>query len=348
MAMLNGSKHSTAAQKANVPLIAPEDLERAAALILAAGLNVLPGGARVRAIRRLSQLTGTIWHKTNRAVVRRVRQHLQVVFDYEPADEALESLVRDQLVLAGWNALIANLLPLFREEHLAGLLQLEGLHYLDDLRRQDRAILLLGFHYGVYGYAIAATLAARGYPTRLVGYGDARSEPPRTSRLYRKFYFPRLQRVNRWVRTVVIEPDNTSQPEMLKLLEQRDELIYLLADQYFVVPPGRGHPSNLVPLNLMDHTVYLDVTGVRMAKQMGAHSLTVIPVKDERRERVLIEPLGWASDGTTTADIARDLQIYLARLERHLLEYPALWRELRRAELLPRLGIFEGGGGAWQ
>ena len=319
-----------------------------AALVLATGLSALPSAVRVSVIHQLSRVVGTIWYKTNRGAVRRVRRHLRVLFNYEEADTTLESLVRSQLILASWNALIVNLLPSLRDEHLADLLQIEGLHYVDEIQRQNEAVLLLGFHYGVYGYAIAATLSARGYATQLVGYGDTHSGPPGTSRLYRKLYWPRVQRLIQRIKGTTIDPGRESQPELCKIMERKNEIVHLLADQYFVMSPDQDPPSHLVPLRLLDHTVYLDVSGVQLVKQMGAQPLTAIPIrmktKDGYRQRVLIEPMEWASDGTATADIAQDLQVYLARLEQHLLEYPALWRDLRRSDLLPRMGIFESEG----
>lgn len=333
-------------EKSRPPLIASGDIERMAALALATGLNILPAAMRARIIQQLSQVAGAIWHKTNRGTVRRVRHHLQLLFNYKEADMMLESQVRDQLILASWNALIANLLPSLRDQHLAGLCQIDGLHYVDQIRRQNKAILLLGFHYGVYGYAIVAALTAQGYPARLVAYGAAQAEPPRVSYLYRKLYWPRLQRVNRWLKTIAIDPGQKSQPELHKILEQKNDIVYLLADQYFVVPPCQDRASHLVPLRFLKQTVYLDVTGLQAAKQMGAQPLTAMPVKDGYRQRVVLEPLEWAGDGTTKADIAQDLQLYLTRFEQQLLAYPALWRELRRTELLARMGIFESEGSA--
>ena len=333
-------------EKSHPPLIAPGDMERVTALALATGLNVLPSAMRAGVIHQVSRIVGTLWYKTNRGTVRRVRHHLQVLFNYEDAGTTLESLVRSQLILVSWNALIANLLPSLRDEHLAHLCQIEGLHHVDEIRRQNEAILLLGSHYGVYGYAIVATLSARGYPTRLVGYGDYHSDPPGTSYLYRKLYWPRLQRVSRWVKIITVDPGKKSQPKLHKILEQKNDIVYLLPDQYLIVRPGQGHPSHLVPLRLLNQTVYLDVTGVQLAKQMGAQPLTAIPVKDGYGQRVLIEPMEWASGGTATADIAQDLQTHLTRLERRLLEYPALWRDLGRPDLLPRMGVFESKGSA--
>ncbi len=333
-------------EKSRPLLIASGDIERMAALALATGLTTLPAAMRARVIQQLSRVAGTIWYKTNRGTVRRVRHHLQLLFNYQETDPMLESQVRDQLILASWNALIANLLPSLREKHLVGLCQIDGLHYVDKMRQQNKAILLLGFHYGVYGYAIVAALTAQGYPARLVAYGAAQTEPPRVSYLYRKLYWPRLQRVNRWLKTIAIDPVRKSQPELHNILEQKSDIVYLLADQYFVVLPGQAHASHLVPLRLLNQTVYLDITGVQAAKKMDVQPFTAIPVKNGYRQRVVIEPLEWASDGTTRADIAQDLQLYLNRFEQSLLAYPALWRELRRTELLARIGIFEREGTA--
>jgi hypothetical protein len=252
------------------PWIAPGDMERVAALVLATGLNALPSAMRARVIHHLSRVLSTIWYRTNRGAVSCTRRNLQILFGYGEADATLEALVRSHLALSSWNAFIANLLPSLRDEHLAHVCQFEGLNHVDEIQQQNKAVLLLGFHYGVYGYAVVAALSARGYPTRLVAYSSARSEPPRTSRLYRRLYWPRLQRVNRWGKTVAIDPGGESQPELHQILERKDGIVYLLADQYFVVPPGQDHASYLVPLHLLNHTVHLDVTGVQLAKRLGA------------------------------------------------------------------------------
>jgi hypothetical protein len=137
-----------------------------------------------------------------------------------------------------------------------------------------------------------------------------------------------------------VDPGKKAQPELARVLKQKTEIVYLLADQYFIVRPGQNHPLHLTPLRLSGHTVYLDVSGIQLAKQMHARPLTVIPVQDGYRQRVLIEPMEWTNDGTDAANIAQDLQIYLTRLEQRLQEHPALWRDLRRSDLLPRMGIF--------
>jgi lauroyl/myristoyl acyltransferase len=234
------------------------------------------------------------------------------------------------------------------DEHLGRLLQVEGLHYVDELREQDQRVLLLGAHYGAYGYAVAAMLSAQGFSTCLVGYGGSHSPPPQTSRLYNKLYWPRVQRLNQRIRMTTISPGKKSQPELVKILEQQATVFYLLADQYFIVRPGQDHPAHLVPLQFLSRTVYLDINGVQLAKRKGAQPLTALPVQDGHRQRVLIEPIEWTSGGTAREDVAQDLQVYLLRLEQRLLEYPALWRDLRRSDLLLRMGVFESAGSTGQ
>ena len=79
---------------------------------------------------------------------------------------------------------------------------------------------------------------------------------------------------------------------------------------------------------------------LRMAKKIGVQPFTAASVLDGNRQRVVIEPFEWGS-GTATTHVVHDLRLYLARLEQRLVECPALWRDLRRSDLLPRMGIFE-------
>lgn len=322
-------------------LVARGDLEYTAALAVAAGLGVLPPTMRIAVIHRVSQFLGTVLYKTNRDTVRRVRYHLRCLFGFERTDKTLESLVRNQLILTTWNAIILNLLPSHREDQWTQLLQFEGLSNLAESWRRREVVLLLGYHYGAYGFAIAATLSARGLPVCLVGYGDSRAPRPGTSYLYQKLYWPRVQRLLQRVRVVTVDPGRSSQPVLSEILEHKKEIILLLADQYFAVPPGQEHPTHLVPLRLLGHTVYLDITGIELAKKAGARPLTAIPRWNGAGQSVVVEPMKWASGGTATGDIAEDLQTYLNRLEQHLLVYPAMWRDLRRLDLLSRMGVVE-------
>ncbi len=335
-------KSVSSSKEPRPPLLVSGDLEYVAALAVATGLGILPAAMRARVIYQLGQMLGTIWYRTNRGTVPRVRHHLRCLFRYQEADATLESLVRDQLALASWNAIILNLLPSLHDEHLANLLHVEGLPYLEEISRQGKAIVLLGAHYGAFGYAVAASLSAHGYPIWLVGYGDTHTPRPGTSYLYRRLYWHRVhQRLAQRIKEITIGPNQEWQPELRRILEQKDQIVYLLPDQYFIVPPGQDRPSNLAPVRFLNHTVYLDVQGIQLVKQMGSQPLMMIPIKDGCRQRILIEPIAWTSAGITTTDIMNDLQVYMTRLEQRLIEYPALWRDLRRVDLLPRMGVFE-------
>ncbi|MBN1584439.1 MAG: hypothetical protein JXA89_27285 [Anaerolineae bacterium] len=345
------------------PLMVPGDIEYLAALALSTGLNILPPAVRVKAIRQMSWLAGMVLHKSNRGSVRRVRNHLRGLFDQgDDRRRDLEEMVHAQLVMSSWNALILHFLPSLRDEHMVHLVQVEGLHYLDELKKQSRPVLLLGAHYGVYGYAVAAALAARGYPTWLVGYGGSQAPPPQTSRWYNKFYWPRVQRLNERIRMIAIDPSQASQTELSRVLVDNEsgmDIVYLLPDQYFV--RDQDCFPGLVPVQFLSRTVYLDVSGIQTAKRLGVSVFTAIPAsgavrgksgvpaqdagltpsKTGRGQCVLIEPMEWTSEGTLAADIAQDLQHYMSRLEQRLLAYPALWRDLRRPDLLLRMGVPE-------
>jgi len=131
---------------------------------------------------------------------------------------------------------------------------------------------------------------------------------------------------------------------LVQIFEQSTEIAYLVADQYFIVQPGQDRPAHLAPLSFLDHTVFLDTSALRLAKKTGVRPFTAVPARDGNRQRVVIEPFEWGGGGTAKTDIVHDLQLYLACLERRLVEYPALWRDLRRKDLLSRLGAFEGEG----
>jgi hypothetical protein len=196
--------------------------------------------------------------------------------------------------------------------------------------------LLLGAHYGVYGYAIAASLTAQGYPTWLAGYSTSLSIPTNVSRLYKKFYWPRVQRLQELVKQVTVLPGMTSQPDLDRIIEDKSDFLYLLPDQYFIVNVGEPPADYLVELTFLNRVVYLDISGMKPAKQKKTKVFTAIPSTDRRESCVEIQPMPWENSGLRPCDIQEDLQVYLSRLEQRLLENPGLWRDLRRVDLLSR------------
>jgi len=334
-------ERTTADDRPRPPLVTGGDVEYLAALGVAAALGLLPASLRAAVINWLSVTLGQVWHRLNRGSVRRVRRHAQRLFGYALDDPALEVLVRRQLTLASWNAILINLLPSLRDEHLSHLLPVEGLHYLDEARGRDQPVVLLSAHYGAYGYAVAAALSAHGYPVWLVGYGDSQSPRPGASRLYRRLYWPRVQRLAERIQLITIDRGLAWQPQLRHILEQKREVVYFLPDQYFVVPPDQSPPPNLAPFCFLSHTAHLDLTGIGLVREMDAQLLTAIPVQDGRRQRIVIEPAPWADGGSIPTDPPDVLQAYLRWLEQYVLKDPALWRDLRRADLLQRMGLFE-------
>ncbi|MBN1872946.1 MAG: hypothetical protein JXA33_01845 [Anaerolineae bacterium] len=319
------------------PWIVSGDIQRLMALALAVGLDTLPAAMCPRILWQLSHIVSKIWYVADPGTVNRIRHHLVTLFDDNKTEAMLNSWVLEQLAFSIWNTLILNLLPSLDDKNLSHLLKIDNLSYLNVLREQMSPVLLLGAHYGVYGYAVTAFLSARGYPTWLVGYSTLRNYPVQASRLYNWLYWPRVQRLEKRVKQVTVAPGEKSQPELIKILKEKTDIFYLLPDQYFIVNENQPLPAHLVSLRFLNRKVYLDISGIQPAKQMGARVFTAIPIANEQEQHITIEPMTWANPGTRAEDIGEDLQVYLSRLEQRLLENPALWRDLRRLDLVDRI-----------
>jgi len=324
-------------QEERLPLVAPEDLLFILGSLWMIGLKLLPASARPGATGRLCKLLATVWHKANLRDARRVRGHLEFLFPGRWSKTEIESHVRAQLTLTVWNALVLALLPSLSAEQVAQMVSVEGLQHLDALQAQRKPALLLGCHAGPYAYPVAAILQSRGYPVHEIGHG--RRPRQGSSRLYRKIYWPRVTAVCKHLS--VVDPLDGPQRQLLDLL-QKKEILYFLPDQYFILQPGESRSQHLVQVDLFGHTANLESGGLRLGKRMGAEALMVLPFQEDNRYRVLIEPLLLPTIGTSPADLAQDLRIFLERLEERIYAQPFLWRDLRRSDLLERLGVTEG------
>ncbi len=324
------------AEEGRPPLIARGDWEYVLASLLMVTLRVVPAPKRPPVIGWLSRIAGRLWYRTNHGSVRRVRRHLRRLFGDRLSAQEIEAHIPRHLSLVAWNSMMVDLLPYLDEETTRCLLPIEGLHHLDAIRRQGKAVLLMGGHFGAFAYVIAAVLHALGYPICEVGHGGR--PYPGSSRLYRRLFWPRVRSVRQRFR--VIDPQEGPQRALLDAF-RRGEVVYLLPDQYFIVEPGRSVPPHLIPLRFLGRTVYLETGGVRLAKRMGAEAVLALPVQEGNVQRVPLEPFPYATDGTRPEELARDLQAFLERLEARVRAQPFLWRDLRRPDLLARLGIFE-------
>ena len=305
-----------------------------AALLLASSLQSLPARLRVNTLDKLSRLVGGLWACTNGTTPQRVRHYLETLFDISPSDPALKSAVRQHLTLTVWNALILNLLPTLKAADVCRLITFDGLDQLSSAAAAARPILLLGGHYGAYGYAVAAALSAQGYATSLIGYQGSDIPPPDASQAYLRWYWPRVQRLNERVNLVAVKPGQREQPALAAILKQRRSIFYLLADQYF---PPATRALHLVPVHLLQRNALWDITAVQLARKHDATPFIAIPQPDGSGRHITLEPLAWRSANTAPSAIREELQEYASRLEARLRACPALWRDLRRVDLLQRL-----------
>ncbi len=315
------------------PLVAPGDLQFVLAVGFILGLRVLPASMRPRFLLHLSQRLGAAWYRSNMQDVRRVRNHLKILFPGRWEDREIETIVRQQLSLTAWNFMTLNLIPTLSREQSAQLLPVEGMAHLDALRNEGRATLLLGAHVGPYAYPVAAVLLAHDYPVREVGHARPRQG---SSWLYRQLYWPRV--ANTVAHLQVLNTLEGQQTELLEIFRE-GQILYLLPDQFYILDKETPPSRHVMPVEFLGRKVNLETGGLRLAKRMGAGVLVVLPTKSQDTYCVSIEPIELPTTGLSPADLAEDLRVFMGRVEQCILERPYLWRDLRRADLMSRLGM---------
>jgi lauroyl/myristoyl acyltransferase len=262
--------------------------------------------------------------------VGRVRNYLALLFPDHQAETEL--IVRQQLALTIWNFITLNLIPNLTHEQSAQLLPVEGMENLAALRDQGKSALLLGAHVGPYAYPIAAVMQANGFQVHEVGHARPRQG---SSWLYRKLYWPRIQKTCRYMQ--VIDPLKGGQAELLDVLRQ-GKVLFLLPDQLYIVEPDTPRSRHLVPIDYLGHSVNLETGGLRLCKRLGTAVFTALPTFINNQYHIKIEPFTLPTDGLSPDDLAVDLQHFMNRVAECIQAQPFLWRDLRRADLLARLG----------
>lgn len=315
------------------PLVEPGDLQFLLAVAVLACLRLIPAGRRPNFLHTISNKLGAIWHMSNLHDARRVRRHLYILFNNRWSPPHIETIIRRQLSLTVWNFLTLNLIPTLDQAQSAALLPVEGMQHLNAARRRGKPALLLGAHVGPYAYPIAAVLLAHGYEVREIGHARPRQG---SSWLYRKLYWPRISATCRYMR--VIDPLQGAQTELLDVLE-RKEALFLLPDQLYVAPPDAERSRYLVSVPYLGHTVNLETGGLRLCKRLGAETFTVLPEWRSDGYRVTIAPFPLPTGGSRPDDLAEDLRAFMGLVAQCIYRQPFLWRDLRRADLLPRLGV---------
>lgn len=318
------------------PLIEPGDVQFLLAVAVLMGLRLVPAARRAGFLRAVSSRLGAIWHRTNLRDVRRVRGHVQLLFGGRWTPEQIETIVRRQLSLTVWNFLTLNLIPTLDQAQSAALLPVHGMAHLEAARQRGHPALLLGAHVGPYAYPIAAVLLAHGHEVREIGHARPRQG---SSWLYRKLYWPRISATCRYMR--VIDPLQGAQTELLDVLN-RKEILYLLPDQLYILPPETERSRHLVQVPYLGHTVNLETGGLRLCKRLGAETFTVLSEWRSDGYHATIAPFPLPTAGCRPQELAEDLHAFMARVAQTIYDQPFLWRDLRRADLLTRLGVTAG------
>jgi lauroyl/myristoyl acyltransferase len=78
-----------------------------------------------------------------------------------------------------------------------------------------------------------------------------------------------------------------------------------------------------------------------LCKRFDATVFTALPQFVDDQYRITIEPFTLPTSGLSPGELTEDLQQFMNKVQSHIEEQPFLWRDLRRADLLPRLGITE-------
>jgi lauroyl/myristoyl acyltransferase len=315
------------------PLVAAGDLQFVMASAVAAAMHLVPPAQRPQFVGRFSDRLGRLWYAANLSDVRRIRLHLRQLFGDELTDDAIEETIRRQLGLTVWNYLILNLIPTLSHAQAETLLPVDGTEHLAAARQRGQPVLLLGAHVGPYAYPVAAVLLAKGYHVREIGHAQPRVG---SSRLYQKLYWPRVSKTCEHL-AVVNSLDGMS-TAVLDILRS-GQILYLLPDQFYLADYGSKAGAQLVSVPFLNHTVQLETGGLRLAKRLGAQILTALPRFEDGLYRVVIEPLPLSTTGFAPADLAQDLQRFMDLVAHCIVAQPFLWRDLRRSDLLARLGI---------
>ena len=317
------------------PLAVPADLQFVFGAFAATAMKLTPGSQRTKVVKRISDALGLIWYKMNLSDVRRVRHHLQLIFGNRHSPPEIESFVPRQLGLTVWNYLTLNMIPSLSRKQWLDLLPVKGIDHFASSPK-GRPTLLLCAHAGPYAYPITAVLMAHGYQVRVVGHARPRIG---SSQLYRKLYWPRISKTIEVMQVIsTLEGPNK---ELLNILRAGDNLCLLLDHMYIIdnSAPSSGH---IVQVPFFGGMVNLETGGLRLAKRFNAQILLALPEHTKNHHQVMIEPFNLPTTGLSTIDLSDDLRAYMERVEECIDKQPFMWRDLRRTDLLERLGWNNG------
>jgi len=323
-------------QDDNIPLVAAEDLKFVLGSVWMSVLKLLPRSVLPAAIGRICRVLGQILYMVNSTDAQRVRLHLKHFFKDRWSEEEIAVHVHRQLSLTVWNSLVLSLLPSLKPEQIAQLVNINGIHNIDAIMARGNSVLMLGCHLGPYAMPVAAALQGLGYPVHFIGHAFPRHQ---TSRLYREVYYKRVSKVCEAIN--LINPMDGPPRQLLDIL-QNGEILFYLPDQYFVLDHDKRKPRQMVQVNFLSGKVNLETGGLRLGKRFGAEILTVMPEWIDGSYHTFIEPMELPTKETNPAGLSQDLEAFLGLIETRIKRQPFLWRDLRRTDLLERMGIEDG------
>jgi lauroyl/myristoyl acyltransferase len=319
-------------------LVSPGDFTYVFASLLLSGMQLLPASQRVRVVNKVSAFLGWLLHVLNVHSAKTIRDNLNRVLGPDRSPHRTEADLRRLLSLTAWNALMINSLPVFPREQIANLVPTDGIACLDDRLNGGHPVLIWSFHFGVHPLVVAAILHARGYPIHAVTH--VRHMPADAS-AFRRLYLQRLRRIGD--QFPVIDPREGMKRSMLDVLRNK-ECLYVTPD--YMIPANEIQPESafVVPIDFLGRRAWLQTGGLRLPKRLKAQVVTVLSTQDNGdARRLIVEPFELPTSGLTPADLQRDLEMCMRRLEAHVLAHPYLWWDLKRDDLVERLTMISQG-----
>jgi len=322
--------HHNQAQR--LRLVSPGDLTYVFASLFLSGMQLLPASQRTRVVNKVSAFLGRLLHDLDVYSTKTIRKNLNILLGSGCSSGIVEADLRRLLSLAVWNALMINSLPVLPREQIVDLVPIDGISCLDDYLDDGRPVLIWSYHFGIHPLIVAAILHARGYPIHAVTH--VRHMPVAAS-VFQRRYLQRLERIGE--QFPVIDPREGMKRSMLDVLRNK-ECLYVTPDYMIAADNSQSKSAFVVPIDFLRRRTFLQTGGLRLAKRLKAQVVTVFSTQgDEGERRLIVEPFELPTSGLTPAELQRDLQMCMRRLEVHVQADPYLWWDLKRDDLLERL-----------
>jgi lauroyl/myristoyl acyltransferase len=321
-------------QTGHSQLISAGDITFVLASLFLGVMQLLPASRRIQIIDKASTFLAGLLHIANVHSTQTIRRNLKAVLGQDRPPDVIERDVRQLLAITVWNSSVMHTMPVLGREQIADLVPVDNLSRLDECLTENRPVLVWGYHFGVHPLIVAAILYAQGYPIHAITHVR---QMPAGATAFQRHYLKRLEGIG--AQFPVINPREGLQRKMLDVLQSK-ECLYITPD--YMVPLDEIDPDSafVAPVDLLQRQAWLQTGGLRLAKRLKAKVVTVLSTQDEKRQlRLAVEPFEFATSGLTPAELQRDLQMSIKRLESHVIAHPNLWWDLKRDDFLQRLAV---------